>query len=247
VFLCEHTDKVLIFEPVSKDYSDIDGDGGHDDGGASDDVVDVCGGTGGVHTSKTTFGNKTPTGHGRVPSDDLVLGLPNLSAIQSSVSKMNVRPQRQQTDAAAASDTGISEPAAKAEYNSSDSIDGASTSSVDASVQQMNEHSGLSSPASSTSAAYPPPAVESVQNETTSSLPGLPPSLADLQNPATFSIQPSPKHGRKITKASFFDPSRPALGEATDESDGSADPLSKLDPLWSLKPTGKDSIDGEQS
>jgi len=232
----------LIFEPISKDYNDSD-DSGDDD----DVIVDADGGIGGVHTSKTTFGSKTPTGHGRVPSDDLVLGLPNLSAIQSSVSKMNVRPQRQQTDSAAASDAGGSETAVKAEYNSSDSVDGASTSSVDASVLQMSEHSGLSSPASSTSTAYPPLAAESVQNESTSSLPGLPPSLADLQNPATFSIQPSPKHGRKITKASFFDPSRPALGETTDEPDGSADPLSKLDPLWSLKPTGRDSTDGEQS
>ena len=228
-------DILSVFERVNEGYSDGNGDGDADDG------------VGGVHTSKTTFGNKTPTGHGRVPSDDLVLGLPNLTAIQSSVSKMNVRPQRQQTDPAAASDAGSTEPAVKTEYNSSDSIDGASSFSVDASVLQMSEHSGLSSPASSTSTACPLSAPESVQNESTSSLPGLPQSLADLQNPATFSIQPSPKHNRKITKASFFDPSRPALGETADESEDSADPLSKLDPLWSLKPPGKESTDGEQS
>jgi len=205
----------------------------------NNEVVNV----GGVHTSKTTFGNKTPTmGHGRVPSDDLVLGLPNLSAIQSSVSKMNIRPPRQQTDTAA-SDTASSESAVKTECSSSDSIDGAS----DVAVMPMSEHSSLSSPALSTLTVGPPLAAELIQNESTSSIPGLPPSLADLQNPATFSIQPSPKHGRKITKASFFDPSRPALGEAAGESEDSIDPLSKLDPLWSLKPTNKDSIDSEQS
>jgi len=200
----------------------------------------------GIHTSKPSFGNKTPalSGHGRMPSDDLVLGLPNLSAIQSSVSKMNVRPQRQQADTAAASDAGSSESASKAECSSSDSIDGASLSSVDASAVLASEQTGLSS----TSATYAPSAVESAV-ESTLSLPSLPPSLADLQNPATFSIQPSPKHGRKITKASFFDPSRPALGEtgAVDGSQDSADPLNKLDPLWSLKLTSKDSTDSDES
>lgn len=209
-----------------------------------DDDDDV----GGVHTSKTTFGNKTPTvgSHGRVPSDDLVLGLPNLSAIQSSVSKMNVRPQRQQADPAA-SDGGSAEPAVRAEYNSSDNIDGASVSSTDASIIPGQEHSGLSSVSSSLTTCAPL-AAESAQNASTSSLSSLPPSLADLQNPATFSIQPSPKHGRKITKASFFDPSRPSLCEASsDGSESSADPLSRLDPLWTLKPVSKEATDNEHS
>jgi len=199
---------------------------------------------GGIHTSKPMFGCKTPTmsgGHGRVPSDDLVLGLPNLSAIQSSVSRMNVRPQRQQPDADA---TGT-ESATKTDCSSSDSVDGVSVSSVDASVAPGSEHSGLSSPVLSTSAS----AAESAPDTSSvaSSLSNLPPSLADLQNPATFSIQPSPKHGRKITRASFFDSSRPALGEPADESEGCGDPLSRLDPLWSLKPTGRESTDVEQS
>jgi len=112
---------------------------------------------------------------------------------------------------------------------------------VDATSVPGCDQSGLSSAASST--ATTPSATASAQdasdNVPTPSMSSLPPSLADLQNPATFSIQPSPKHGRKITKASFFDPSRPALGEtAGDALEGSADPLSRLDPLWSLKPTG---------
>lgn len=201
--------------------------------------------TDGVHTSKATFGNKTPSlsGHGRMPSDDLVLGLPNLSAIQSSVSKMNVRPQRQQSDAAAAaaSDAGSSESASKAEGSLSDSTDGASVSSFDAATTPATEQTGFLS----TSATYAAPDSAAAS---TCSLPSLPPSLADLQNPATFSIQPSPKHGRKITKASFFDPSRPALGETTtDQSQDTADPLDKLDPLWSLKLAGKEPRDSEES
>ena len=57
-------------------------------------------------------------------------------------------------------------------------------------------------------------------------------SLADLQDPNTFTIGTSPKGKRKITKADFLS------GETTlnkvDDDDGS-DPLSTLDPLWSLK------------
>ena len=56
-------------------------------------------------------------------------------------------------------------------------------------------------------------------------------SLADLQDPSTFTIGTSPKGRRKITKADF------TSGETTldkTEDDGS-DPLSTLDPLWSLK------------
>jgi len=175
-----------------------------------------------------------------MPSDDLVLGLPNLSAIQSSVSKMNVRPQRQQSDAAA-SDAGSSESASKAEGSLSDSTDGASVSSFDAATTPATEQTGFLS----TSATYAAPDSAAAS---TCSLPSLPPSLADLQNPATFSIQPSPKHGRKITKASFFDPSRPALGETTaDQSQDTADPLDKLDPLWSLKLAGKEPTDSEES
>jgi len=188
------------------------------------------------------------SGHGRVPSDDLVLGLPNLSAIQSSVSKMNVRPYRQQSDAAA-SDTACCDAAVSVECGSADNVDGASVSSVDASVTPvLSEHSGLSSPALSTSSICPPAPVISAENASTSSLPSLPQSLADLQNPATFSIQASPKEGRKITKASFFDPGRPSLGETVDGSEGCVDPLNRLDPLWSLKPGSKEeSVDTEQS
>jgi len=147
---------------------------------------------------------------------------------------MNVRPPRPQAD----TDVGSSELAVKSECSSTEA---GSTSMVDATSVPGCDQSGLSSAASST--ATTPSATASAQdasdNVPTPSMSSLPPSLADLQNPATFSIQPSPKHGRKITKASFFDPSRPALGEtAGDALEGSADPLSRLDPLWSLKPTG---------
>lgn len=56
-------------------------------------------------------------------------------------------------------------------------------------------------------------------------------SLADLQDPKTFTIGASPKGKKKITKADFLS------GESTikKQEDESGDPLSSLDPLWSLK------------
>ena len=57
-------------------------------------------------------------------------------------------------------------------------------------------------------------------------------SLADLQDPNTFTIGTSPKGRRKITKTDFLS------GESTlnkEEDKDSDDPLSTLDPLWSLK------------
>ena len=57
-------------------------------------------------------------------------------------------------------------------------------------------------------------------------------SLADLQDPSTFTIGTSPKGRRKITKDDFLS------GESTidkQEDKDQDDPLSTLDPLWSLK------------
>lgn len=55
-------------------------------------------------------------------------------------------------------------------------------------------------------------------------------SLSDLQDPNTFTIGTSPKGKRKITKADFLS------GETTlNKEEDSSDPLSTLDPLWSLK------------
>ncbi|KAK3591678.1 hypothetical protein CHS0354_040598 [Potamilus streckersoni] len=53
-------------------------------------------------------------------------------------------------------------------------------------------------------------------------------TLADLQNPSTFTLGTSEPGKKKITKASFYS-SKSSLGESNP-----TDPLSSLDPLWSL-------------
>jgi tyrosine-protein phosphatase non-receptor type 23 len=216
----------------------------------------------GILVSRATFGNKlADRTHARPPTDDLVLGLPNLSAIQTSVAKMNVRPPRPPVDSNPASDTATAttSPTRVVHSSSFDSIDGGSqagfaASSSDMSIQQANERSRSSSPSSSVCSAggtSPQHRGSSDQKSTgcgviPPSLTNLPPSLADLQNPAMFRIDPSPTTRRKITKASFFDPSRPSLGAAEGSgSDSGGDPLSQLDPLWTLKAKDQQSASGK--
>ena len=57
-------------------------------------------------------------------------------------------------------------------------------------------------------------------------------SLADLQDPNTFTIGTSPKGRRKITKSDFLSGESKMNKEENRDTD---DPLSTLDPLWSLK------------
>ena len=56
-------------------------------------------------------------------------------------------------------------------------------------------------------------------------------SLTDLQDPNTFTVGTNEGSKRKITKASFDNP-QPTI---TENSGDPGDPLSSLDPLWSLK------------
>jgi len=218
---------------------------------------------GGILNARSTFGSgKLPTvgdrTHVRAPSDDLVLGLPSLSAIQSSVSKMSVRApttRASSIDAAFSTDAAIPDMASKSDSSVPWALDGVALTPVDFSYAKLiDEHSRASSPALSTCSGSESSMHLSPQHHCAQtladptrlpsvggpSLANLPPSLADLQNPATFRIDPSPSTKRKITKASFFDPARPSISEGTDN----ADPLSQLDPLWSLKPPSKECVNG---
>ena len=221
--------------------------------------------SGGILNARSTFGTgKLPSvgdrTHVRAPSDDLVLGLPSLSAIQSSVSKMSVRTPSTRTSsvdnstsAVASTDSANPDFASKSDSSMPGSSDVVALTSVDHTlVKQLDDHSRASSPALSTCSGSESSSHLSPQHHCAqtfadpkhlpsvvgSSLSNLPLSLADLQNPATFRIDPSPSTKRKITKASFFDPARPSLSVGNDI----ADPLSQLDPLWSLKPADKDCV-----
>ena len=59
----------------------------------------------------------------------------------------------------------------------------------------------------------------------------VPLSLADLQNPNMFTLDRTPPSKRKITKASFANPT----GRMADVAKDTSDPLNMLDPLWTVK------------
>lgn len=64
------------------------------------------------------------------------------------------------------------------------------------------------------------------------SLTNLPHNLADLQNPNTFKIELDPKGKKKVTKSSFIEKDT-SIADSTNDPE---DPLSQLDPLWTVKP-----------
>ncbi|XP_064646276.1 tyrosine-protein phosphatase non-receptor type 23-like [Lineus longissimus] len=79
----------------------------------------------------------------------------------------------------------------------------------------------------------------SLANSPAKSVQSMPPSLADLQNPNTFTLDTStPPNKKKITKASFFNPSS---GLQDSMSSDSGDPFSSLDPLWTITNTKEQS------
>ena len=157
--------------------------------------------------------------------------------------------------AAASTDSAYPDVASKSDSSMPGSSDVVALTPVDYTlVKQLDEHSRASSPALSACSGSESSLHLSPQHHCAQtfadptrlpsvggpSLSNLPLSLADLQNPATFRIDPSPSTKRKITKASFFDPARPSLSEGNDITD----PLSQLDPLWSIKPADKECVNG---
>ena len=93
---------------------------------------------------------------------------------------------------------------------------------------RTGSNSSLLSSGSGPTTIATPPLSGSPQHKST-----MPAALADLQNPNTFSMSlEGATHGKKrITKQSFNQKS----GSLQDVSVDASDPLSQLDPLWTMK------------
>lgn len=201
--------------------------------------------SGGILTSKASFGDRLPQpgdkNHVRKPSEDFVFGHSNVTSLQSSLAKLStyhVRPSNQPDSSAGSS---AQPPAVEKEMESLPSVEGevekpspSDVNGKDVTTAEDDASQGLSSRPNSASTATKtsPQSSAASSRSSTPSMGQLPPSLADLQNPSTFKMdvitQPAKK---KITKASFLNPGR-SLAEGSSDP---ADPLSQLDPLWSLK------------
>lgn len=213
---------------------------------------------GGILTTKASFGDKLPhpgdKTHSRNPSEDFVFGHSNISSLQSSVAKLSTHQHSTQSQAA----TVDANASATTRSPASVSPPSVPEASEDPSPPQEKDADKATTPTDvplpttngkevapeengscQSSLAMPIDASSeiSASSSAANSRPGsasLNPvllSLADLQNPSTFKMDPSQPTKKKITKASFLNPSRSLAEGSTDPSD----PLSQLDPLWSLK------------
>ncbi len=228
-------------------------------------------------TTRAQFGDKLPTkgekGHRRNPSEDFIMGTSsNLSFIQSSVNKMHVKsnenvvtngdgaPPNVMTSSSEGTQESMmssqSDGSVPAEQNdgaqvmmtSSDIavIDSQSGAPVEGSVSspQLNRSrsgsnsSGVSqgSKVSLQGSASPSPQHKGVMSN-------IPKSLADLQNPNTFQLGQSPPTSRKLNKQSFTNNTTSIKDSMNDPSD----PLSNLDPLWSVKGKTNENSGNKQS
>ncbi len=219
---------------------------------------------GGILTNRAQFGDKLPTkgdkGHRRNPSEDFIMGTSsNLSFIQSSVNKMHVKSNESVVtngdgtpNVMTSSSEGTQESMMSSQSDGSmpaEQNDGAQVvmTSSDAAVE--NNQSGaplegsVSSPqlnrsrSGSNSSVVSQGSKVSLQGSTSPSpqhkgvISNIPKSLADLQNPNTFQIGQSPPTTRKVTKQNFTNKTTSIKDSLNDPND----PLSNLDPLWSVK------------
>ena len=187
---------------------------------------------GGILTSRASFGDKLPARgervHQRTPSEDFIMGTgSSLGMIQSNVAKMSFRA----TSVPNAATTNSHTSGPPTQESSSSNSDNAMpvdvgltpTTAVNNKVSgQVETEKGDSV---FESVGMSPACDESLASK-------IPESLAKLQDPHTFQLGSStPPSETRITKASFTS----KTSGLTDNVSKSDDPLSALDPLWTLK------------
>lgn len=198
----------------------------------------------GILTNKASFGDKlhsTTPAHVRHPSEDFILGTGGLSCIQKGLANISLSstPAPPKPADLAVSTT---EPPVdiKAEEHVSKVMVQESTV-VPSKPAEVSKVEGVESPVSVSNIAVVPPNGSPLPEEVgepAAHLPtreaAAPSSLAvtSLLDPASFTLDPIMSAGakQKITKESFNVP-----GLLTQKKPDPNDPLSQLDPLWSLK------------
>jgi len=191
--------------------------------------------TGGILTNCASFSGKKT--HQRHPSEDFILGTNiNLNTIQSSVAKMKIQNQnasvsstnQNSTDQLTVCDSDTS--TGQVSKTDPEIQNKTCQDDKDLNVHQA-EYRGQMDSSDSNQVKDVGDNTQPASTNKEQPLSNLPPSLADLQNPNTFSLEATPPSKRKITKSSFLNPS----GQLAEKSDDPNDPLNSLDPLWTIK------------
>ena len=162
--------------------------------------------------------------HQRTPSEDFIMGTgSSLGVIQSNIAKMSFKTTSTPNTATTANNHTSSPPPPESSTNSDSTTPGDAgvTSAVNSQVTGQGETEAGDSQPESTGLSCDD-AVAST----------IPESLAKLQDPHTFQLGTStPPSETRITKASFANKTT-NLADNLNKMD---DPLSSLDPLWTMK------------
>ncbi|KAG8194991.1 hypothetical protein JTE90_008169 [Oedothorax gibbosus] len=205
-------------------------------------------------------GSTTSSSHVRHPSEDFILGSGGLAKLQSGMEKMGLASDLPTTEAAKNSETEVAAktPSSKANISAETSSKtetstaetGSSPQHEGGDVSRENSATDISDPSTDKKQAIDQemcnnssdtPASEKVtivepevpkDNPSPKSAVKKPPSITSLLDPSNFTLDAASSPGkRKITKENFAS----SRGSLSNSSLDSADPLSQLDPLWSLK------------
>ncbi|KAI8775935.1 tyrosine-protein phosphatase non-receptor type 23 isoform X3 [Biomphalaria glabrata] len=188
--------------------------------------------------------------HQTPAADDIVLGTVDLQTIRENVGKLHVQTSEvNKREDVAAEPTNLSKrssitslPDVVLQYNEPSLGEKSCSSSYGSdlsSVGLQNMHIDIGAPPvaqhdQKSDSSKPPTAKHSISDQTLNGQKdpsSLPVSLAQLQDPATFTMgSPDAKKRNKITKANF----NQSQGSLQSGQSDPGDPLGNLDPLWTL-------------
>ncbi|XP_023224136.1 tyrosine-protein phosphatase non-receptor type 23-like [Centruroides sculpturatus] len=185
----------------------------------------------GILTNKAKFEDKLPSSqhtHIRHPSEDFVLGAEGLAKLQSGTNKVETTDKTEEKGGKSeygteekVAESSHSDPISREDKSVSEKIDAHSDTVIKPNESRSNS---LPTPAMSVPSTDRKGSGDRTMNEGS-------PSITSLLDPAKFTLDDSSPGKRRITKDSFNTKSN-----SLDCQDPS-DPLSQLDPLWSLKKT----------
>ncbi|GFT54198.1 tyrosine-protein phosphatase non-receptor type 23 [Nephila pilipes] len=178
----------------------------------------------GILTSRASFEDKLPvsgstSSHVRHPSEDFILGSGGLAKLQSGMEKLGLAPNQQNLETEIIS-TEVIVDGNSPSHNGSGDVSAEDSVPIDSTTSEPTDSANF------------PESVPEPSKDNESNLEKPLPSITSLLDPSNFTLDGTGSPGkRKITKDNFAC----SRGSLSTSSSDSADPLSQLDPLWSLK------------
>ncbi|XP_054720736.1 tyrosine-protein phosphatase non-receptor type 23-like [Uloborus diversus] len=183
----------------------------------------------GILTTRATFEDKLPSSgttssHVRHPSEDFILGTGGLAKLQSGIAKMGITPDQTNSDSTSVDkETFPKSPV---------SLGNGNVAGDSSSIDKLDVNVDKPAPVNDTDSKIESTPTEESKSRELSGDKNVLPSITSLLDPSNFTLESTTSPAkRKITKENFIS----SKGSLSTSSSDSADPLSQLDPLWSLK------------